>query len=471
MLDYAIFAITFVVFLIATVLYLYPGSNKITTIPGLEPSDPKDGNLGDMGRAGSLHEFLLKLHAEYGDIASFWWGQQLVVSLGAPELFKQHERIFDRPTLLFKGFEPLIGSMSIQYANGADGRTRRKLYDPSYGHEAMKHYYSIFQELGEEMAKKWESMKGEQHIPLHAHMIGLAMKAITRSSFGDSFKDEKECLPFGRNYDICWNDMEERIKGSYPTEGSPREKKFQEALGKMHATIGKVAKYRRDNPPPPQEQLFIDVLVEGDLPEEQMLNDALTYMIGGFHTSGNLLTWALYFIATHEEVEEKLHQELIDVLGEKEEVTPDNISQLVYLRQILDETLRCAVVAPWGARYMDLDAEIGGHVVPSKTPVIHALGVVLQDERIWPEPNKFDPERFDAGNSKDRHKLAFQPFGFAGGRKCPGYRFSYVETTVFLSILCRQFKFHLVDGQVVKPSHGLVTRPAEEVWITVTKRD
>ncbi|XP_035663707.1 cytochrome P450 20A1-like [Branchiostoma floridae] len=471
MLDYAIFAITFVVFLIATGLYLYPGPNKITTIPGLEPSDPKDGNLGDIGRAGSLHEFLLKLHAEYGDIASFWWGQQLVVSLGAPELWKQHERIFDRPPLLFKGFEPLIGAKSIQYANGLDGRTRRKLYDPSFGHNAMKYYYSIFQELGQEMAQKWESMEGDQHIPLRAHTIDLTMKAITRCSFGDTFKDE-ECLQFSRNYDICWDDINERTKGNYPVEGSPREKKFQEALGRLHTTIGRVAKYRRENPPPPQEQLFIDLLIEGDLPEEQVLCDAMTYMVGGFHTSGNLLTWALYFIATHKEVEEKLYQELIDVLGKKEDVTPDNISQLVYLRQVLDETLRCAVVGPWGARYMDLDIEIGGHIVPAKTPVIHAFGVVLQDERIWPEPNKFDPERFDAESSKGRHKLAFQPFGFAGGRKCPGYKFSYAETSVFLSILCRQFKLHLVDGQVVT-WHGIImiTRPVDEIWITVTKRD
>eukprot|EP00058_Branchiostoma_floridae_P006549 XP_002592037.1 hypothetical protein BRAFLDRAFT_265292 [Branchiostoma floridae] len=471
MLDYAIFAITFVVFLIAAVLYLYPGSNKITTIPGLEPSDPKDGNMDDVGRAGSLHEFLLKLHAEYGDIASFWWGQQLVVSLAAPELWKQHERAFDRPPLLFKGFEPMFGAMSITYANSVDGRTRRKLYDPSFGHEALKHYFSIFQELGQEMASKWESTKGDQHIPLHAHMMALALKTFTRSSFGDSFKDEKECVQFGRNYGICWNDMEERIKGSHPTEGSPREKKFKEALGKLHATIARVAKYRRENPPPPQEQLFIDVLIEGNLPEEQVLCDAMTFTVGGFHTSGNLLTWALYYIATHEEVEEKLHQELSDVLGKKGEVTPDNISQLVYLRQVLDESLRCAVIAPWGARYMDLDAEVGGHIVPAKTPVIHAFGVVLQDERIWPEPNKFDPDRFDAENSKGRHKLAFQPFGFAGGRKCPGYRFAYTWTSVFLSILCRQFKLHLVDGQVVKPCHGFVTRPVDEIWITVTKRD
>ena len=66
--------------------------------------------------------------------------------------------------------------------------------------------------------------------------------------------------------------------------------------------------------------------------------------------------------------------------------------------------------------------------------------------------------------------MAFQPFGFAGKRKCPGYRFSYAEAFVFLSVLIRRFKFTLVEGQVVEPAYGLVTSPKDEIWITVSER-
>ena len=83
---------------------------------------------------------------------------------------------------------------------------------------------------------------------------------------------------------------------------------------------------------------------------------------------------------------------------------------------------------------------------------------------------RFDPERFSNEEVKKRHPMAFQPFGFAGKRKCPGYRFSYAEVAVVLSVLLRRFKIHLVDGQVVEPEHALVTQPKEEIWITVTKR-
>jgi len=66
--------------------------------------------------------------------------------------------------------------------------------------------------------------------------------------------------------------------------------------------------------------------------------------------------------------------------------------------------------------------------------------------------------------------MAFQPFGFAGKRACPGYRFAYAETTVCLVTLIKKFKVTLVEGQAVKPVLGIVTHPEEEIWIKLENR-
>ena len=71
---------------------------------------------------------------------------------------------------------------------------------------------------------------------------------------------------------------------------------------------------------------------------------------------------------------------------------------------------------------------------------------------------------------KSLPNFGFEPFGFAGKRKCPGYRFAYVEMTIVLVTLLRKFKFELVEGQVVTPEYGLVTKPKEEIWVTVSPR-
>ena len=84
--------------------------------------------------------------------------------------------------------------------------------------------------------------------------------------------------------------------------------------------------------------------------------------------------------------------------------------------------------------------------------------------------SSFDPDRFSPENCKSRPKFAFEPFGFSGKRKCPGYRFTYSETTVVFATLLRKFKFKMVPGQGVKSVYGLVTKPGDEVWVTVEKR-
>ncbi|CAH1789284.1 unnamed protein product [Owenia fusiformis] len=473
MLDFVIFAITFVVLLLGAVIYLYPGSGKFsTTIPGMDPADPRDGNLPDIAKAGSLHEFLSLLHERYGKIAHFWMGPRLVVSIASAELFKQHVKVFDRPPELFRLFEPLIGSSSMQYANGADGRARRKLYDASYGHGiVMNNYLGIFNKLGKEISAKWNTMLDEQHIPLCQHMFAFAIKSITITSFGEFFQNDEQVLEFRKAYDTCWHEMERRLAGADPKPDSLEEKRFNKALNMMHSTIKKMVKLRRDNPPKSEDDhIFLDSLLEAGTPESQILNDSITFLVGGFHTSGLFLTWVFYFLASHQDVQTKAYTEILKVLGPNGKVTAENIKELTYGRQVLDETLRCSVLAPWAARYQDMDVELGGHTIPAKTPVIHALGVSLQDEETWPEPNKFDPDRFSPENSKSRPDMAFQPFGFAGKRKCPGYRFAYVEVQVLVAEILRKFRIRMVEGQVVTPVYGLVTRPEEEIWVTVEKR-
>lgn len=470
MLEFVIFAVTFLVSLLGLLIYLYPSSAKPSTIPGLEPTTKEDGNMSDINRAGSLHEFLVDLHKQFGSIASFWISREYIVSIASPELFKQHQGVFDRPPYLFKMFEPFIGPKSLQFANKSDGRERRNQYDKPFSHDEIKRYYQTYQDVSDELARKWMSLVKEEHIPLCVHMSAYALKIALITLFGDTFSNDRDILEFRRAYDICWLEMERRLTESPPEDDSPRAKAFDEALKVATDKIKRAIKHRRDNPPIQGQELLLDKIVEvGGDDEELITSDAITYAVGGFHTTGNVLAWGFYFLATHPEVQEKVYKEIKANIGTRG-VDHTNIDSLSYTRQVVDETLRCAVVAPMAARFQDFESELGGHKIPKNTPVIQALGVMLQDEKYWPLPNKFDPDRFSPENVKSRPPMVFQPFGFAGKRVCPGYRFAYAEATVCLVTLLGKFKVNLVEGQVVNPVHGLVTRPEEEIWIKIEKR-
>ena len=83
---------------------------------------------------------------------------------------------------------------------------------------------------------------------------------------------------------------------------------------------------------------------------------------------------------------------------------------------------------------------------------------------------RFNPDRFSEDARKSLPSCGFEPFGFAGKRKCPGYRLSYVEASLFISDLVRKFKVKWVEGQVVEPMFGMITKPKEEIWVTVERR-
>ncbi|XP_061193946.1 cytochrome P450 20A1-like [Saccostrea echinata] len=467
MLDFVIFAATFLTALLIATIYFYPGSRRVTRIPGPEPTTKEDGNLSDIARAGSLHQYLMMLHKQYGDITAFWMGQELVVSICSPELFKQHASVFDRPPSLFELFKPLLGEKSPQYANKADGRKRRKCYDSVLAHDYLHHYYPAIQEISDNLVKKWSTIAKDEHIPLAQYMNGFSLKVVLVSLFGNKAWSDEQILEFIHQHDIVWGEMERRLT-DFPEEGSSRIKAFEEAKNRMLELFKKIIK----NPKKlkdADEYLFIDALLDSTTDKDQIFSDVITYVIGGYHTTGNLLTWAVYFLATYQDIQDKVYKEIRKVLG-KEDVNPKSAKDLVYLNQVIDETLRCAIVAPWAARYQDIDSELGGHKIPKNTPVIHALGVSLQNGKYYPVPNKFDPDRFSPENKKSRPTLAFQPFGFAGKRMCPAYKFAYAEAIIGLATLLRKFKIRMVEGQVVTPVYGYVTHPKDEIWVEIEKR-
>ncbi|XP_076460826.1 cytochrome P450 20A1-like [Babylonia areolata] len=459
--------------LVSRILQLFKNGTPRSTVPGMEPSDDQQGNMNDIEKAGSLHQFLMGLHKEFGPIASFWWGKQQAVSIASPELFKQHHHVFDRAVELFRLFEPVFTPHSIGFTNGTEWKLRRQAYDKVFKDDIMDIYYEKLQKIADEVASTWDKAEEDDHFPLGEHMFQYAAKTALIGLLGDTLTDDNEVMAFKQSCDTVLNMVNKSHEHSISTAvNSPTTQDFQKALTTMKDTVARAVKERERHGAESRDFLLIDAII-GYHPddEERRFGDAISYLLGYIHI-GKLLTWCVYYLCTclHEECQERLYQEIVDVLGTTEPLTHQSLGKLQYLRQVLDETLRCAVVAPWAARYSDEDMQLGGHKIYAGTPVIHALGVALMDEHIWPNPTAFDPDRFSEERSKGRPTLAFSPFGFAGNRKCPGYRLAYVMASIMMVSALQKFRFMLVPGQDVKPVFGLITHPKEEIWIKVARR-
>ncbi|XP_074155101.1 cytochrome P450 20A1 isoform X1 [Sminthopsis crassicaudata] len=463
MLDFAIFAVTFLLVLVGAVLYLYPASRQASGIPGITPTEEKDGNLPDIVNSGSLHEFLVNLHERYGPVVSFWFGRRLVVSLGTINALKQHIN----PNRTSHPFETMLKPL-LMYQSGLSGdavenHIRKKLYENGVN-KSLQSNFAVMVKLSEELLRKWLSYPESQHVPLYQHMLGYAMKAVTQMALGNSFEDDQEVIRFQKNHNTVWSEIGKGFLDGSIDKSTTRKKQYEEALMEIESVFKKVIKERRGRNF--SQHIFIDSLLQGNLNDKQILEDSMIFSLAGCVITANLCMWSVYFLTTSEDVQKKLHKELDQVLG-KGAVTQEKIDQLRYCRQVLCETVRTAKLTPIAARLQDLEGKVDQHIIPRETLVLYALGVVLQDRCAWPSPYKFDPDRFDDESAMKNLSL----LGFSGTQECPELRFAYMVATVLLSVLVRKLYLHPVEGQVIETKYELVTSSKEEAWVTVSKRN
>ncbi|XP_074483737.1 cytochrome P450 20A1 [Sebastes fasciatus] len=461
MLDFAIFAVTFVIILVGAVLYLYPSSRRASGVPGLNPTDEKDGNLQDIINKGSLHEFLVSLHQEFGSVASFWFGSRPVVSLGSVNQLRQHIN----PNHTTDSFETMLKSL-LGYQSGMGGGAaetviRKKVYESAINN-TLKNNFPLVLKLVEELVGKWKSFPESQHTPLCAHLLGLAMKTVTQLALGESFGDDAEVLSFRKNHDAIWSEIGKGYLDGSLEKSSSRKGHYEKALSEMESVLLSVAKERKAQR---KQTAFVDSLLQSSLTERQIMEDSMVFTLAGCVITANLCIWALHFLSTSEEVQDKLYQELDEVLG-SDPVSLDKIPQLRYCQQVLNETVRTAKLTPVAARLQGVEGKVDQHVIPKETLVIYALGVVLQDGDTWSTPYRFDPDRFE----EESASKSFCLLGFSGNQTCPELRFAYTVATVLLSTLVRQLKFHPLKGQVTEVRSELVSKPKDETWITVSRR-
>ncbi|XP_046627597.1 probable cytochrome P450 6a14 [Neodiprion virginianus] len=169
---------------------------------------------------------------------------------------------------------------------------------------------------------------------------------------------------------------------------------------------------------------------------------AFVFWVGGFDTSSSTVTHCLYELALNQELQEKTAAEIIRVLEEYGDVTYESIRAMPHLHKVVSETLRKYPVVPILNRECteDIDLPGTGFRATKGTKIIVPVLGIHWDPDLYPEPEKFDPERFNEENIAKRHPYAYLPFG-EGPRNCIGMRFGLVQSKVGLIRMLSKFRF------------------------------
>ncbi|XP_067213413.1 probable cytochrome P450 6a14 [Linepithema humile] len=168
------------------------------------------------------------------------------------------------------------------------------------------------------------------------------------------------------------------------------------------------------------------------------------FYLAGFETSSTTATYSLYELAQQQHIQDKVYNEIDKVLKKHGELTYDAVNEMTYLHKVVNETLRKYPTVPVLNRVCTKDINIPTtniHVSKGTLISIPVLGV-HRDPLIYPDPDKFDPERFNADEIAARHPYAYLPFG-EGPRNCIGARVGYLQVKIALVSLLSKFKFKL----------------------------
>ena len=189
---------------------------------------------------------------------------------------------------------------------------------------------------------------------------------------------------------------------------------------------------------------FLDLLVNASedgavLTDEDIQNEVDTFMFEGHDTTAASNSVTLYLLALDSKCQKKCQDELDDIFGDSTRApTSADLSRMQYLNACIKESLRIYGSVPSIARVTSEDMEIEGHLVPANTEICLNIAILHRDPKYFPDPERFDPERFFGDQNAERHPYAYAPFS-AGPRNCIGQKFAVMEEKVILSSILRRF--------------------------------
>ncbi|XP_034947528.1 probable cytochrome P450 6a14 [Chelonus insularis] len=211
-----------------------------------------------------------------------------------------------------------------------------------------------------------------------------------------------------------------------------------------------------------------------ELSDKLLAAQLFVFFAAGFETSSSTIGNALYELAINQSIQSELQQEIIEALNKSDgKLTYDGIKDMKYLEKVYKETLRKYPPLPFLTRRTVVPYEFAGTgiKVPANTRVWLPIYGIQRDEKYYPNPDLFDPERFSDENVKQRHDMAFLSFG-NGPRNCIGARFGTIQTKVGLITILKNYQVEVcekTDKSYDIKTRGILLAPKSGIFLKLKK--
>uniref|UniRef100_A0A2K6E7N6 Cytochrome P450 family 4 subfamily F member 3 n=1 Tax=Macaca nemestrina TaxID=9545 RepID=A0A2K6E7N6_MACNE len=425
------------------------------------PQPPKRNWFwGHLGLIHSSEEGLLYIQSlvcTFGDVCCWWVGPwHAIVRIFHPTYIKPvlFATIVPKDKVFYSFLKPWLGDGLLLSAGDKWSRHRRML-TPAFHFNILKPYMKIFNDSVNIMHAKWQllALGSSARLDMFEHISLMTLDSLQKCVF--SF--DSHCQEKPSEYIAAILELSALV--------AKRHQQFFLYIDFLYYLTHDGQRFRRAC------RLVHDFTDDEDgkkLSDEDIRAEADTFMFEGHDTTASGLSWVLYHLAKHPEYQERCRQEVQELLKDREpkEIEWDDLAQLPFLTMCIKESLRLHPPVPAISRCCTQDIVLpDGRVIP-KGVICHisVLGT-HHNPAVWPDPEVYDPFRFDPENIKERPPLAFIPFS-AGPRNCIGQAFAMAEMKVVLALTLLRFRV-LPDHTEPRRKPELVLRAEGGLWLRV----
>lgn len=421
-------------------------------------------------------KFIHDAAKEYGDVVHFRFGpKRHVYMLNNPDMIKEVLVTKQANFRKAKGLQvarAVVGD-GILTSEGKKHIRQRRLMQPAFHRDRIAGYGDAMVRQGVELMEDWKD--GEVR-DIHQDMMKVTLAIITETMFGKTIKEGADKI--GHAIDVGLKYVSTKatsfidIPLSVPTRSN---REFVESSEVLDKTIYGLIEERRKSTDSHTDLLAMLLAARDEddgqgMTDEQVRDEVMTIFVAGHETTANTMSWIFYLLATHPEVEQKLHDELKSVLGGRLPTVAD-IPNLTYVNLIISETLRLYPAAWTINREVAEPVEIGGHTYEPGDTLMMSQYVMHRQEKYFEDPDEFRPERFAGDLLKRIPAYAYFPFG-GGPRVCIGNNFALMEAALLLATIAQRYRLRLAEpDQKVELEPVVTLRPKNGLPMRLEKRE
>jgi cytochrome P450 len=384
-----------------------------------------------------------------------------------PDAFPKSDRIS-------AGLRPLLGN-SVFLTNGDIWKRQRRIIDPAFEGGRLRDTFPAMWAAGEAAVARLAPLATGNPVEIEAETSHAAADVIFRTLFSIPIENEIATGVFQafkahqRSQPIL--NLAAFVPGPrwmprfFRGETKRTARTIRELIGDL--TAARLKEIEAGNAPDDlatKIMTTVDPVTGQKFDVDEMVDQVAIFFLAGHETSASALSWALYLLAMFSDWQDK-------VAEEAQTLAPHfgTLSRLRITRDVFREALRLYPPVPMMVRETTGTENFRDREIPPGSQIVLSPWHLHRHERIWDNPDGFDPARWSTENGRTSGREAYMPFS-SGPRVCTGAGFAMAEGVLLIAMLLRDYRFDVVPDQVPVPVAHLTVRSRDGIWLRISRR-